>query len=1822
LEIHWQILNVCTNGQQFCDPSLTQYVPVPVSQSFHHSPSMTPVSLYGRYTNYGPTIYNSPNYTCTYYTGMLTRLTVVNADGTETELRDAQYDGQPLSGGGGNRCTDASSRGTVFKSSDGSALTFISDAPVYDQIANGTYMSQSFSGYLITRDGTRFRIVNGAVTWMEDRNGNKIDFLAGTDSLGRSIPALTQHPDGNLVDQYDTIAFAGFGGAARTITVTYANLHDVLRSDYTLQTYHGLFPNLNGASSYSNFDPRLVASVTIPNGQQYQFKYDSYGELARVDLPSGGRVEYDFGGSYSNQNIVRNVTARRVFSDAGVTPADSTTYSYAQVTSPPTTITTVDHLDVGGALIAREKHYYTGFVGEHNYIGATNPTIYDWWREGREYQTEEYAVAGGVAGPLLRSTAQQWQQRATVSWCSSCGDQSPSEDPRVFETDATLSDTNQVSKQTYSYDDSVPFNNRSDVYEYDYGTGAAGGFLRRTHTDYVTASAYVTADVNPAVGASLRSLPSQQWVSTDIAGNNKASLTAYSYDQSAPTDCPGITGHDAAYSTGFTTRGDVTGVTRYSNAATSAGAITSASQYDVAGNIVSATDPLGNTSYVSYADSFCNDGGVRCGGTYAANTYAFPSGTTSPVPDASAQYSYPAGTFGSTSSLTASRIYDYYTGSVYSATDANNKTTTLYYADSQGNLDQLDRLKAVVRPDGGRTDFNYFDTVGNLYVQVLSDLDAGRRTESRQYFDGLGRGVRSFRWENQDASNQWLTTDTQYDMMGRAYKVSSPYRSPGPGSAVSPSRGWTQNTFDALGRVTQVTTTADGAFATTSYNGNTVTVTDQHDPSNPNAPGHSRESVTDALGRMTDVYEDPSGANYHTVYTYDALDDLLTVTQAGQQNGQQVTQTRTFGYDSLSRLKSANNPESGTVSYTYDNDGNIHTKTDARGVVSTYSYDHLNRNIITTYATAGTGAAQTPTVFRYYDFATNGLGKPYRSEAQATAQTTFTAYDAMGRATDSQQKFWVSGAWGQAYSVHQGYNFAGGVTTETYPSGHTVSYNYDAAGRVGDNSVTGLPAFSGNLGDAVQRTYASQVLYDQAGGMSQERFATDMPLYHKLLYNSRSQLAEIRVGTASLPDTGWQRGAIINQYSASGWGATAAGKDNNGNLREQDLFVPNIDGAGYDQGGNWTGATQTFSYDPLNRLSRASESSAASWTQGYVYDRWGNRTIDQNVTIGTPLKPQFELGPQAPDQEVAEPSNRLYGQGDNARAASQKTMRYDAAGNLVYDIYQGGLGGGGTRSYDAENRMVTAQINSTQSAAYTYDADGRRMKRNTGWVEVWQVYGLGGELLAEYAPNASPGTPQEEYGYRGGELLVTATVTGGWGPAPTLDDNPLNPHHSGETPIRLAHITQLRSAIDSLRSHLGLPPYSWSAAPCVGDTVTTAPITEMRAAIDQALGPPPAPGYTGGLASTQPILAKHIQELRDRVLGAWQGGVVGADVRWLVPDQLGTPRIIIDHTGSLAGVTRHDYLPFGEEIPADGSWRTAARGYGAGDGVRQKFTGKERDYETDLDFLEARYFNSTQGRFTSPDPLYYTATRPGDPQQFNLYSYVRNNPLIYTDPDGKDLVGVSWHGGVAPITEDDRRKLQTELRKLAPGTKVDAEGHVHKPGFFHRIINNLTGHGAGTRLVSNLVDSEKTTAVIVTNTSVSATRPKGDFPPSANIDINGARADVYVWWGAGKGQPSTVLRDGVVKDEPTPIAIALGHELIHAEHMIDGTYTSVEQQAVRTFNFGGTTYQETRSAEEFRTVGYAGFTNRGDITENQLRKELGVPPRIAYNPRSLWRPVN
>jgi YD repeat-containing protein len=321
---------------------------------------------------------------------------------------------------------------------------------------------------------------------------------------------------------------------------------------------------------------------------------------------------------------------------------------------------------------------------------------------------------------------------------------------------------------------------------------------------------------------------------------------------------------------------------------------------------------------------------------------------------------------------------------------------------------------------------------------------------------------------------------------------------------------------------------------------------------------------------------------------------------------------------------------------------------------------------------------------------------------------------------------------------------------------------------------------------------------------------------------------------------------------------------------------------------------------------------------------------------------------------VSTATTRMYGPGETDASHSQ--VDYDAAGNQTKDLTASS--GGGTRVYDAENRMTIARdASNNQIAAYTYDADGRRVKRNvTGQTEVWQAYGMGGELLAEYAANASPASPQKEYGYRNGQLLITATAAtrsnfalssnGAVASASTAQSGyPANSTNNGDRKG-----TNWGSGGGWADSDGGTFP-DWLQVDFNGsksieeiDVFTvqdgyTNPVEPTESLTFSQYG---LTGYdvqywngsawttvTGGSVSGNnkvwrkftfaAITTSKIRVLTNAAVAgfsllteveAWTSPTASSTsstINWLVTDQLGTPRIVFDQSGSLAATKRHDY---------------------------------------------------------------------------------------------------------------------------------------------------------------------------------------------------------------------------------------------------------------------------------------------------------------------------
>ena len=270
---------------------------------------------------------------------------------------------------------------------------------------------------------------------------------------------------------------------------------------------------------------------------------------------------------------------------------------------------------------------------------------------------------------------------------------------------------------------------------------------------------------------------------------------------------------------------------------------------------------------------------------------------------------------------------DHASGSLTSTTDQNSQPTSYIYGDLLGRLTEIDYPVGKTLYDyGGHacgpvTISTLLSGTSNDYVQA-NTLDGLCRVIQTAHSDPAGSSCTALITGGADC------TDTTYDGMGRVWKVSNPYR-----TTTESTYGLTITTYDTAGRVSDQGTTKsiqypDGNTTSTTYSSNSTIITDPQ--------GKSRTLVSEDLGRLASVQEPGS---FTTSYKYDPLNNLLSVVQGSQLPGCTsggTSVSRSFAYDSLSQLTSACNPESGTTSYTYDPNGNVKTKADARGKTVCY----------------------------------------------------------------------------------------------------------------------------------------------------------------------------------------------------------------------------------------------------------------------------------------------------------------------------------------------------------------------------------------------------------------------------------------------------------------------------------------------------------------------------------------------------------------------------------------------------------------------------------------------------------------------------------------------------------------------------------------------------------------------------------------------------------------------------------------------------------------------------------------------------------------------
>ncbi|MBZ0090107.1 MAG: hypothetical protein K8H90_06995, partial [Thermoanaerobaculia bacterium] len=333
--------------------------------------------------------------------------------------------------------------------------------------------------------------------------------------------------------------------------------------------------------------------------------------------------------------------------------------------------------------------------------------------------------------------------------------------------------------------------------------------------------------------------------------------------------------------------------------------------------------------------------------------------------------------------------------------------------------------------------------------------------------------------------------------------------------------------------------------------------------------------------------------------------------------------------------------------------------------------------------------------------------------------------------------------------------------------------------------------------------------------------------------------------------------------------------------------------------------------------------------------------------------------------------------------------------------------------------------------------------------------------------------------------------------------------------------------------------------------------------------------------------------------------------RWFyyLKDHLDSSDYVIASTG--VPVEQMLYRAYGtEHLPEtlNPAWSTHVAGVSAQlprERTHHRFTGKYLDDDTGLYYYGARYYDPALGRFISPDPLYVADPErcTTNPIACNLFAYANNNPLAFIDPTGLD--------GVVAGDEAYRRQVEESLQRIDPTARVDRETGEISQSWLHGLWLDIvdffcpgSGYDAGRDLVSRVIESEQTTTIqfSASDASVVGADPTVDWTTTAGDAV--VRYDPSFTPALAEFDPAT----GTVSQQTPDPGIILGHELIHATHVMAGQVSGLNPVIYN--GLDGSV--QVAPDEEARTAGVGGTSRPDDITENDLREMIGLNPRNHY----------
>jgi RHS repeat-associated protein len=917
---------------------------------------------------------------------------------------------------------------------------------------------------------------------------------------------------------------------------------------------------------------------------------------------------------------------------------------------------------------------------------------------------------------------------------------------------------------------------------------------------------------------------------------------------------------------------------------------------------------------------------------------------------------------------TVTTLYDK-ASEVTGTTDANGNTAQFLF-NSNGQItetiDAAGRATSQVYDADGRVTGSY-DALGNLSKtyynalgQVTQTTDA-LNNNTKSYYDAQGNLT-----ETLDALNN--ATTFSYDADNRQAVVYGPlgdrtttlYDAVGNVTQVTDAKAHsTQYVFDAAGRQSVVVDALIGRV-TTLFDA-TGQVTGMQDQL-----GRTTTILLDANGQTTSTI-DPSGGQ-----TYSFYDGAGNVTETKDANNNVTT----FAYDAVNRLTSTRDAGTNFTQYFNDANGNLTEIIDAKGYASYSQYNADNQVTVT------------------IDGATNRTTQLYNARGDLTetidgsGNTTQYGYDAADR------QITVTDGASQASTTL--YNAVGQVTQVIDPLGHTTQYLVDAEGRQTvlidgvSNRTTQLFDAVGNMtslkdASANTTTFAYDALNRKTGQTDQ------LGHLSTILYDAANQM------TSTTDALGRQ---VTFSYDGAGRQTGQTWHNADGSVQQVLTFT--FDAAGNNLTAANAQGTYTMTYNALNQVTLVKEMFGQTLT--FTYDAVGHRTQVQD-NFGTETS-TYNTANQLQSRVFAGIGTTAVRIDETYRGNSQlstltrssntvgttvvgsTTYLYDAANRVTAINHYNGSGTALATyaySYDHAGRLTSEVDSGTRTLTYTYDNanqltadslhtytyDGTGNRNNTGW---------------------STPTGNEN------ELQSATLVSGTWSYTYDADGN-MTKKSLGASAETWTYTYDDRNEMTEAKQYTKDPgnggvleqddvyKYDAFGNRVEKDVTASGVTTTQRYAYDG--WNPDTPAGIGNvkwevfadLDGTNALQTRYLRG--DQVDQLFARIASDGTAAWLLTDHLGSVVNVTDNSGVLKDTIQYDgYGNITSESAS--SW-----------GGRYKWTGREQDTETGLQYNRARYYDASTGRWTSQDPMGFSA---GDS---NLYRYVNNRSMNATDPSGK-----------------------------------------------------------------------------------------------------------------------------------------------------------------------------------------------------------------------------